>query len=595
MEIIQALRKINQKTAFYNIDYYRPNHEELLAYFKTNQFDVVGISAVVSTAYSYTKYLSQTIKLVSPGTKIVVGGNLAASAEILLRKSSVDFCVIGNGEFIIKDLVNTLAQKNWNFEQMQQIQGICFLDSDDKFHFTGFRKAPRPKEMVFPDYEILEADGSISYYIEDTPGWYIQYGMEIPEDMRGKKNGIIQIAKGCANRCTFCHRWEKGYRFRPLDKIKEHIKLLKTKYNVGFLSIADESFGTNRRLTLELAKFLHEMKIIWRSNAVRTSSIDKETLFHWKSHGCRAVTFGIESGSQTILDVMEKNTKVQTNINALKWCYDAGLATSVQLILGMPGETDRTVNETIEFLKECLPYYPLSFRGYLNMVNSINYAQALPGSPLYEYARHCGFIGQTIDEEEEYLKKISDTDASNTEHYVNCTHSPRLKVFSWQPYLTGKINAYYIQKLFNVNLSFIDATLNLSFLLLRAFMRKIGLNSKTFAVPLEKKLAGQLKAPQKGNIVFNNELSLFTTIFLNNLAGKLFSPFLLFIAIPIKRSNSIWKAFGLVFEFITRKVMSPFKFKPTDPSRSLRKLFKIKPPHSPEEGNEKMLPIRYGR
>jgi radical SAM superfamily enzyme YgiQ (UPF0313 family) len=595
MEIIKALRKIGKETVFYNIDYHRPNHEEISSYFRDNQFDIVGISAVVSTAYSYTKYLSETIKTVSPNTTIIIGGNLAASAEILLRKCKVDFCVIGNGEFIIQDLITVLAHPNWNYDQMKQILGICFLDPDEEFHFTGFRKPPHGEEMEFPDYEILEADDSLPYYIEDTPGWYIQYGLEIPKDMRGKRNAVVQIAKGCANRCTFCHRWEKGYRFRPLDKIKEHIILLKTKYNVGFISIADESFGTNRKLTLKLAQFLNKMKILWRSNAVRSSSIDRETLFHWKANGCCAVTFGIESGSQTILNVMEKNTSVQTNINALKWCYEADLVTSIQLVLGMPGENDQTIRETIEFLKECMPYYSTSFRGYLNVVYSINYAQALPGSPLYEYARHHGFIGRTIDDEEKYLIKISDINASNTQHYVNCTKLPLLKVLMWRPYLIGITNAHYIQKFFGISLSFIEVFCNLFLLTLRVVLRKLGVNTKNLIIPLEKRLAKQLKTPQKGNIVFNNELSPIAIIFLNSLSGKFFYPLFLFIAGPLKRANSPWQAFSLIFEFLGWKLRNRFQPDQDIPTKSLRKLFKIELPKNPREGNEKMIPIRYGR
>ena len=98
MFIIQSLRKIGKEVYFYNIDYFRPKHQDIVAYFGENQFDVVGLSAVVSTMYSYTKYLSNTIRTVSSNTTIVVGGNLAASAEILLRKCDVDFCVVGEGE-----------------------------------------------------------------------------------------------------------------------------------------------------------------------------------------------------------------------------------------------------------------------------------------------------------------------------------------------------------------------------------------------------------------------------------------------------------------------------------------------------------------
>ena len=97
MSIIQSLRELGHEVFFHHIDYHRYSKEDNYNYFKKNQFDVVGISAVVSTAYEYTKYLSKLIKEFNPNTIVLVGGSLVASAEILHRKSEVDFCIIGDG------------------------------------------------------------------------------------------------------------------------------------------------------------------------------------------------------------------------------------------------------------------------------------------------------------------------------------------------------------------------------------------------------------------------------------------------------------------------------------------------------------------
>ncbi len=111
MAIIQALRNIGEKASFYHIDYHRYNHSQISEYFASQQFDMVGISSVVSTAYSYTKYLAQLIKNVSPKTIVFVGGSLTASAEVLHRKANVDYCVIGDGEIIVQNLVKAIKEK----------------------------------------------------------------------------------------------------------------------------------------------------------------------------------------------------------------------------------------------------------------------------------------------------------------------------------------------------------------------------------------------------------------------------------------------------------------------------------------------------
>ena len=99
-----------------------------------------------------------------------------------------------------------------------------------------------------------------------------------------------------------------------------------------------------------------------------------------EEYGCTSVMFGIESGSPRMLKVMEKKLFLEQNIAALKATYDAKLLTVIQLVIGMPGETDETINETIDFLIKTMPFYPDPFREQIDYLLSINYAQSLPGT-----------------------------------------------------------------------------------------------------------------------------------------------------------------------------------------------------------------------
>ena len=149
--------------------------------------------------------------------------------------------------------------------------------------------------------------------------------------------------------------------------------------------------------------------------------------------------FGIESGSPTMLEVMEKKITVEKNIEALKYVYEAKLATVTQFVIGMPGETDQTIEETIDFLLKTMKYYPDPFRKKITILASVNYAQSLPGTPLYEYAREHGFIGRSLDDEEKYLLEISDKNAYDSDHFINFTQQPLLKVLSWRHKITWKV------------------------------------------------------------------------------------------------------------------------------------------------------------
>ena len=168
LAIIQSLKEIGTPCDFYNIDFHRPDLDLVAAYFKENQFDFVGISAVVSTAYAYTRTLSLIIKEVSPNTIQILGGNLGASAEVILRKTKIDYCVIGDGELIIRELIRHHEQHKSSTtessEALKSIKGLAFLDEED-FIFTGYA-APLPAELIsYPDFKILELDASIRHYL----------------------------------------------------------------------------------------------------------------------------------------------------------------------------------------------------------------------------------------------------------------------------------------------------------------------------------------------------------------------------------------------------------------------------------------------
>ena len=226
MAIVDALRGAGHDVSFYNIDYFRYSNDEIEAYFSHECFDIVGISAVVSTAYAYTKNLAEQIRRVSPATTIVVGGNLAASAEILLKKCQVDFCVAGDGEITMVELVRALSDDSPDENKFNEVKGISYLDRNGQFQFTGFGTVLKANEIGSPNWEILEEDGSIDHFITEDIPWDKAVATNLAP---GKRFGIIQTDKGCVARCTFCHRFERGFRARPVEQLEQEIRHLKAR------------------------------------------------------------------------------------------------------------------------------------------------------------------------------------------------------------------------------------------------------------------------------------------------------------------------------------------------------------------------------
>ena len=143
LAVIQALQCAGYDPVFFDIDALRPSVGEVIERFQAEAPDVIGISAVVSTAYAYVKQLCSAIKRVLPESKIVLGGNLAASAELLHRFCHVDVCVIGEGEKVIFNLADYFKQHPGRHSEtgLRQIKGITYLDGDGHLSFTGYEAA----------------------------------------------------------------------------------------------------------------------------------------------------------------------------------------------------------------------------------------------------------------------------------------------------------------------------------------------------------------------------------------------------------------------------------------------------------------------
>ncbi len=416
---------------FYDIDVCRPSPEELSGFFAAGQFDIVGISAVVSTGYRYTKDLAGIIKKASPKTRIILGGNLAASYEIILKKCNIDICVIGEGEGPLLKLVEHF-QAGGDLEPasaLEHIKGIAFLGPDGKCRFTGRDHSSGDLFQQQADYKILEKFSDINHYISYPAG---KYGFIYDERSRrpyrsGKKTALVFSSRGCVNRCTFCHRWIEGYRIFTPESVVDNMKFLMAEYNVGFFYIGDECFGESREWLEKFIDLVKPLDILFQVTGIRVSVVKKDAgiLRRLKEAGLTALFFGMESGSSKILSVMEKNATREENMLAAKICADEGIYTIIQLVIGMPGENDETIDETIDFINRAT-------KKSLTSTLSVNYLQALPGTPCYDFLRYHGILGKDIDDEEKYLFKVADMNAADVRQYTNVSEADMARVKLWK-------------------------------------------------------------------------------------------------------------------------------------------------------------------
>lgn len=455
LSLIKSLKARDKcDVEFYNIDANRPTYDEALAYIVRQAPTIFAISAVVSTAYEYTKRLSLDVKKALPDTVIACGGNLAASAEVLLKRTGVDVCILGEGEKILCNLVEK-AHSNKNSEYFSEIPGLVYLCSSGTLVNSGFETPLDKSEIYDFDWtdliDSLENKEDIDRFIYDpfsagangqVVDWFRFDSRTYQSHREGKKVGQLPGAKGCVARCTFCHRWDKGIRYIPVPQIMNRLDYLKENFNVGFLTIVDENFGTSKKWLAEFCEEIKKRDVLWSVAGMRVNCIDLSRIKRMKEAGCTSILYGMETGSEKILEVMEKRVKIEDNYNAMEWTVDNQLHTVIQLVIGMPGESPSTIRETIGFAAESLSLSPEQNPNWL----SINYAQALPGTPLYEHARMIGALGSSLDDEEGYLLEISDTNAHDESTSINFTDFPQLIRKGWRPLIQISVNYAYVKK-----------------------------------------------------------------------------------------------------------------------------------------------------
>lgn len=420
---------------FYDIYLLYPTDREIKEYIENCKPDVVGLSAVTSTSYSQVKRISKIIKEINPNIWVVVGGYLTASSDTILKKCDVDLCFVGDGEVSWVRFLKYVEKNCYNFvyEELEKIKGLSYLNKNN-LCFTGYGDKIPDDQIPFPDYELL-AKGlknnptSINYYFRESKysGWF-HLDPRSKDKHRKSMVAGTNVSKGCVAKCTFCQRASKGYRTQSLVNFRKHLIELKEKWNVGFVQILDENFGSDKKHSREVAKILKELDLLWIATGIRCKSVNYEDIKFYKEHNCSALKFGVESGSNKILSIMEKKFNIDDVYNAIHSCIKLNLYSPIALMLGMPGETEDTARETGQFIgtiASMLHAHP-KIIGY-----DLFYALPLPGTPLYEYGQYVGVIPNDPNGEDEYLTKISNAGIYKR-YFINLNGAPIKEVLWWE-------------------------------------------------------------------------------------------------------------------------------------------------------------------
>lgn len=356
--VAKYLIKAGHQVEILDIDSYRYDREEVVRQLDKYKCDLIGTGGMV-TVYKYLKWLVPVLRNKFPHIKIMVGGSLATSSpEETLEYLKVDFVVIGEGEVTAPELVNYLQEhKKPKVEDLKKIKGIGFKHNG-KLIFT------QPRELI----ENLDEVG--------FPDWNL---FAVEKVLHNRDNVFsILTERGCPFRCNFCYH-QFGYRSRrrSMDNVVKEMKFLNKKYGIEYFSIADNLFVYNTREVTQLINALKKNKLkIKFETSMRASLVTNELIKLLKEAGCTCLNFGFESGSQRVLDLMNKMTKVEQMDKAIEIMEKNKMRYFGTFIIGYPGETKEDIDQTIAFCKK-----------HAHLAKPF-FATPYPGTPLFNQIKH---------------------------------------------------------------------------------------------------------------------------------------------------------------------------------------------------------------
>jgi len=327
-----SLIKAGHEAKIFDFNLYSDNaNKKFLETLNKFNPEFVGISFVTPLIKEADK-ISKIIKEFNSDIKVIGGGPHCSSfPESSLKETNIDIAVIGEGDFTIIDIVEDKNMKN--------IKGIGYK--------TGNKIKINKRRELIKNLDVLPLP---AYHLYNLKKY------KIPSAI-AKKNPVawVETSRGCVYGCIYCNKSCFGRTFRvksPEKVVEEFIKIKQ----MGFkeIHLTDDGFTTN----IERAKKICDLLIKKRVNinwstitGIRVDRVDFELLKKMKKAGCYRVYFGVESGSQKIIDNIKKGITLKQVVQAVKWAKQAKLEVAGYFMIGLPGETKKTMQKTIKFAK----------------------------------------------------------------------------------------------------------------------------------------------------------------------------------------------------------------------------------------------------
>lgn len=394
-----------QEDKFKNIQkelesYLNPFVEEIVA----SSYNIFGFSLPTNCSDYIAIYIIEKIKNVNPDKKIILGGvsisvNEQRKALLVKIKNYVDYCIIGEGEQILYNLIMAIA--NREDEKINGMPGI--LEKETFFDNALPTSVGDLNNLPFPTFEKFNLN---EYNTSDSI--------------------IMEFSRGCIGNCSFCDFKSVSplFKSKSASYIFNQIKFYKEKYNINHITVCDSAVNGDLKTLEELCDLLIKNNLSVRISAlaIPRKEMTEDLLKKMRSAGFYRLEYGVETGSNKILKAMRKIFTKETAERVIKDTYKAGMKTYLYFMIGYPGETEEDFNETEEFLKRNAPFI---------MVRSINPLYVMAGSEIFYKYREYGMVMPNKDSDinwyipsENNTRKLREMRVKRLRNLINQLHIP---------------------------------------------------------------------------------------------------------------------------------------------------------------------------
>lgn len=273
---------------------------------------------------------------------------------------TIDAFVPGEGETPLLKLLDKMeAGKEW-----RETEGVLTLDADGKPQ--GYVQPPPLPSEELTAFPKLDPD----------------YVARLPEP----RKRLLATNRGCANHCDFCYDWKawRKFRLRPVESILAEMAWFQEKHNLAHFNLVDSATNSSLKHLEALCDGLiaAKMEVTIDTSAMINPRMTPELFQKMKQAGFRELSFGLESGSSTVLKAMQKRGNAEDAGRLLKMAAQAGLYNRLFMILGHPAEGEKEFQETLDFLRRNFPW--------IHEIGMVNVMQIVPHTDLAAFACSLG-------------------------------------------------------------------------------------------------------------------------------------------------------------------------------------------------------------